>query len=436
MTKIGLFGCGTVGRSVCDILSREMLCPTSPFLKHSISIEMIVVRDKKKYLRDSSKGIVEDLFVDNMEDALERIKDCDVIVEVIGGTTTAWDIVKEGLVQGKIVVTANKALVSTYMKELDEMNQATTGALAYEASVAGGIPIIKSILRDVQFGTADAFGVSRVSGIVNGTTNYILTCMEESGLEYDEALRMAQDKGFAESDPSADVHGWDARAKIAILQRLAFGVTVDPETIVCEGITKVQKVDFEYARTMGCKIKLVATTVGNSTGVRAWVLPSLVSLDNPIATTSGVKNIVSVYHETMGPVSYTGFGAGGEATGHSVVADIFNCLEGNTPARWFGSAEYCHMDKVSDIALRFYIRLTVVDQVGIVKDIGTLCEVHSVSIDAILQNPVQAGYDYTKDPLQFVVVTNETTIEKAVGLVKDLNACGWNKNDPFMMCVA
>jgi homoserine dehydrogenase len=402
--------------------------------RFNIVIDMIVVRNKSKYLGSSYEPLLMDLFVDDMAMALKRIKDVDVVIEVIGGTTTAWEIVKTGLVNNKIVVTANKALVSKYMKELEELNRTTTGTLAFEASVCGGIPIVKSMLRDIQWCAADAFGVERISGVVNGTTNYILTQMEQFNLKYETAVQLAQEEGYAESDPSADVLGWDARCKIQILQRLAFGVTVDPEDIVCEGIIDVQKVDFEYAKTMKCRVKLVATTVGNKNGVRAWVLPTMVPLDNPIATTNGVKNIVSVYHGTMGPVSFTGRGAGGNATGHSVVSDVYNCLlNGGVNKPWFGTAQYCHKNLVADIQLKFYIRLTVSDRVGIIADIGRACEKHSISIDAVLQNPVKPNYDFTKDFLQFVVMTNETTYDKVIGLKGALSLFSWCKREPFVM---
>jgi len=434
MTSIALFGCGTVGMAVCDIISREMVEEDGPL--SGCSVDMIVVRDKTKYLQDGAKNILKDLFVDDMQEALKRIPSVDVVVEMIGGTTTAWDIVQTGLVFDKIVITANKALLSKYTKELEELNRTTKATLAFEASVGGGIPIIKSLLRDIQWCTANAYGVRQISGILNGTSNYILTQMEENKLPYETAVKMAQDRGYAEADPSADVLGWDARCKIQILQRLAFGVTVDPENIVCEGITDIQEVDFEYGKAMDCKVKLVATTVGNKNGVRAWVLPTMVPMIDPIASTNGVKNIVSIYHETMGPISMSGFGAGGDTTAHSVVSDLYNCLKcKNTSSVWFGSARHCRKDYVADIQLRFYIRLTVSDKVGIITDIGRVCETLSVSIDAVLQNPVGKDYDFTKDLLQFVVVTNETSYQKIKELKERLVNCEWCKGDPFLMAL-
>ena len=246
-TRIALFGFGTVGRATFAILEREQ----------QLNVHMIVVRNKQKYLPNQNDEDVKALFVDDMTLALQRIKDVDVVIEVMGGTTAAWIVVQSAILKGKVVVTANKALMSTYMHELNEM---PTGKLYFEAAVAGGIPIVRSLLRDVQCFRAKGFGCDKVQGILNGTSNFILTKMSQDGVSYTQALEEAQQLGYAEADPSADVLGWDARAKIHLLQRLCFGTTVPPNKIVCEGITRIEPVDFEYARRLGCKIKLVATT--------------------------------------------------------------------------------------------------------------------------------------------------------------------------------
>ena len=427
MKKIALFGFGTVGKAVHNIFLRELK-------QLNATLEMIVVRNKEKHLdqlETTVRSIIEPLFEDDIEAAIQRIPTFDIIIEVIGGTNAAWDIVRTGLQQGKKVITANKALLAHYMKDLEMLNRVSDGMLFYEASVAGGIPIIKSLTRDLQWGTSDAFGVTRISGILNGTSNYILTEMERRDITYQVALVEAQQKGYAESVPSADVEGWDARAKVQILQRMAYGTSNGD--IICEGITEVEPIDFKYARLLGGKIKLVATTIANNEGVRSWVLPTVVSKDTSIATTNGVQNIVTVHHATLGPVSMVGFGAGGDPTAHSVVSDVRQALLHSSPTLWFGSSQYRLKDSVAAMNLPFYIRLTVRDQVGIIADVGRVCEELKISIDAVLQLPVPSGFDYMDNELQFVVTLNETPYEMVMMLRNILTLREWNLRPPFVM---
>lgn len=447
--KIALFGFGTVGKAVHTIFMRELRHTgngVGDAASIDASLDMIVVRDKEKYLSTMEPGIreiISPLFEDDMKVALQRIPSFDIIIEVIGGTDTAWEIVRKGLECGKKVITANKALLAHYMPQLEKMSHWSEGMLFYEASVAGGIPIIKSLTRDIQWSTADAFGVQRISGILNGTSNYILTEMERRGITYHVALAEAQSKGYAESDPSADVEGWDARAKIQILQRLAYGsINAD---IVCEGITKVEPIDFQYASLLNGKIKLVATSIATAEGIRSWVLPTVVSQETSLATTNGVQNIVTVDHAVLGRVSMIGLGAGGDPTAHSVVSDVYKAMSMSSrnpvtgvKEQWFGTANHTFRfaeGPTAPMVLPFYVRLTVRDQVGIIADVGRVCEELKISIDAVVQLPVSSNFDYGDQELQFVVTLNETLYETAMRFKTIVTLRKWNLRDPFIMAI-
>ncbi len=436
--NIALFGFGTVGKSIYEILERE--------LGKSINANLgvIVVRNKQKYIQkmindsvpEDTVNFFQSIIQDDFDAVLQATSSFDVIIEVMGGIEQAWDVVRKGLNEDKIVITANKALLSTYMTELDDLNNSCRGKLYYEASVAGGIPIIKSLFRDIQWTTAEAFSVSNVSGILNGTCNYILTEMEKRKITYKEALAEAKEKGYAEADPSADVEGLDTRAKIHILQRISYGAQVYANDIVCEGITKIEPIDFVYASQMHRKIKLVGSTFSNANGIRAWVMPSMVSIRNPIANTDNVKNIVLVNHETMGPIALSGNGAGGETTAHSVLSDLHFALHVNQDSQqWFGRASYANKGLVAPIVLPFYVRLNVRDKVGIIADVGKICEDLQISIDAILQNPLPKNFDYINDELQFVLVTNMCSYDTIQQLKTIIIVRDWCLRDPFIMAV-
>ena len=355
--------------------------------------------------------------------ALQRIKDVDIVIEVMGGTTDAWEVVRSALMKNKIVVTANKALMSTYMRELNEMS---TGKLYFEAAVAGGIPIVRSLVRDVQCFRALGFGCDKVQGILNGTSNFILTKMDQEGVSYAQALQEAQQLGYAECDPSADVLGWDARAKIHLLQRLCFGTTVPAESIVCEGIDRIEPIDFEYAKSLGCKIKLVATTAVCDGAVRAYVFPTMVPNDSSLGATDGVLNIVTMDHATMGTYCMQGEGAGGDTTAHSVCADVLQALQGPKRATCFGTVT--GHSALPGFHAGFCMRLTATDGVGIIRDIGNLAAKATLQIEAILQNP------HTGPTVQFMVVLQPTWYDQAVAFADGIHAtCAWSTTRPFLM---
>ena len=364
----------------------------------SATITKICVRDANKprdFQIDSSiTQVVTDVSSILNDDSI------DLVVEVAGGTAFAKDAVFTALKAGKSVVTANKALIAEYLDEIvalvDQVNNAAGSRgkeekkvvkFGYEASVCGGIPIIHT-LQSAYKGDI----INEVQGICNGTTNYMLGKMED-GADYDEVLKEAQDLGFAEADPTADVAGHDVRAKIAILAKLAFGITVPIDTIPCMGITDISVVDFAYAKSMGCTIKLVGTAVRQSEfgehdgALSVYVSPKLVPLNHLLASATGCGNAVAVDSSNLGTASFTGPGAGRYATANSVVADAMRVVNGTCPSSPFPMLSNS-IDVDNDFVSAFYIRISFQDGLGIIRSVGDLAETQGVSIHSILQQPI------------------------------------------------
>ena len=433
--RTALFGFGTVGRAVFDILDK---------MGFGSNIKYIVVRDKQKHIDKKIEGVVDTLFEDDMEKALKRIEEVDGVIEVMGGIDDAWKVVKTALQMNKKVTTANKALVSTYMNELQvllkqngnkqDIRSFNWDCFHFEAAVAGGIPIIRSLLRDVQDAfrqNMQGFTTEKLYAILNGTSNFILTKMEQ-GMSYENSLNLAQSVGYAEADPSADVKGYDARAKIHILEQILFSTNRKAEEIVCEGIENITNIDFEYASLLKGKIKLVATTEKSTRGVSTWVMPTLVPFYTDLAKTDGVRNIVCVDHPFLGTLSYSGEGAGGYATAHSVVSDMFD-LSIVYPLGSLDSEKTSVVQ--NDFEIPFYLRITVIDCIGIIADIGTLCRELNISVDAVIQKPMDSSFDYVNDDLTFIVTTNVTPYKTIQILKKKIEEMEWNKKPVFIMAI-
>jgi homoserine dehydrogenase len=355
-------------------------------------------------------------------------EEIDLVVEVMGGTTLAKTVVLESLKKGKSVVTANKALIAEHLDEIHDTVLQSGGKVtfSYEAAVCGGIPIIQALQGCF---TGDI--VNEVMGICNGTTNYMLGKMEE-GAAYDSVLKEAQDLGYAEADPTADVEGHDVRAKIAILAKLAFGTTVPVDSIPCRGITEIQTVDFDYARSMGCTIKLVGTAArlseyGEHDGaVSVYVTPKIVPLSHLLASARGSGNAVAVSSANMGCTSYTGPGAGRFPTANSVVSDICRVATKSVIGDPFPLQSNIPLD--NNYTAAFYIRVSFQDELGIIRRVGELAELHGVSINSVLQNPI-------KDRLMadFVITTEECKVLQVAALCADIAKQDFAHSEPLYM---
>ena len=321
-TRVALCGAGVVGGGVLSILSRKKDLP--------FQITKVLVRDLKK-----ARGVPLPHGAEYVTNWRECVEDVDLVLELIGGTTLAKDIVYTALESGIDVVTANKALLASEMCGLEKLLESnSSGSLAYEAAVGGGIPVI----RGLQSSVTVADDVSSITGILNGTTNYMLSKMASGGSSYADVLKEAQDAGFAEADPTADVEGHDARAKIALLARLSMGCHVLEEEIPCEGISQLTAEDFAYARTLGGTIKLIGTARKSTRKdddhmrVETFVTPCICPFDTSIANVNGALNVVEIQSNNLGSTHLIGPGAGGMPTANSVVADMVALEKGSVGA--------------------------------------------------------------------------------------------------------
>lgn len=372
--KIGLIGFGTVGRSVAKILSQDNASPL--LLTHvcNRNIEGKKIEGLPPHIRWTS----------NVNDLLSS--DIDVVLELVGGLDPAGDWVERALRAGKSVVTANKLLISEHGPELADLARKMGRRLEFGASVAGGIPAIIGI----QEGLAGD-RLWRIAGILNGTCNFMLTKMEQSGFTFEAALKEAQDRGYAEADPSADVDGTDARAKLVILTQAGLHLRVHSEQIPCRSISLIQAVDFMYASELKCAIRQISVAQKDtSSGVRlaAAVQPALVPAGSLIAHAQGNQNIVTVTGQYAGRMIFAGYGAGGDPTAVAVISDLYAIARsaGAPPEALPGAAEV--PDSVTgDFTVPHYLRFVVRDRPGIVAALATILAKYGISIDALLQKP-------------------------------------------------
>lgn len=405
--KVGVAGLGTVGTSVVQLLEKH---GTQIARKTGRAVTVTAVSARS---RTKDRGIDVSIF-DWFSDPVELAKqaDIDIFVELIGGDTgAAEDSVRAALARGVHVVTANKALLARHGVDLAEVAEENNACLNYEAAVAGGIPIVKT-LRESMTGN----DVSRVYGILNGTCNYILTRMEADGISFEDCLADAQRLGYAEADPTFDIEGNDTAHKLAILTSLAFGTRISSDNIYMEGITSITTADIQAADELGFRIKLLGVAQRTDTGIEQRVHPTMVPKSSAIARIDGVLNAVAVDGDFVGEIVLVGPGAGGNATASSVVADIGDIARGDKtlvlgmPAADLKPYERARMRLHEG---GYYIRLSVFDRPGAFAEIARCMGDAGISLESIVQKrqaleEVQAKHD-TDQPQPVILITYETT---------------------------
>ena len=421
--KIGIVGFGTVGSGIYKILTSEF--DSHPILKE-IEIVKIAVKDVNK---KREIAIDNNLLVDN---PIELIDDpsIDVIVEVMGGIDIAKDIILKSLKAGKSVVTANKAVIARYGSEIYETASQKGVYVLSEAAVCGGIPIIEPLKRSLK-----SNHIKKMVGIINGTTNFILSKMTNEKADYMETLKLAQNLGYAEFDPTADVEGHDAADKILILSELAFGGKIERELINTEGISQINLKDIEYANKLGFEIKLLALAErypinsNDSLPLNIWVGPSLIPKSHPLATVEGVNNALLIEAEPLGEIMLYGPGAGSGPTAASVVSDILNLhatsIKNNTKIDQLLSFNFwrnCHIIDSSQITKKNYLRIICIDSPGVIGKIGDIFGNYDVSIESIVQ------LDASDDKAEIVVITHEVSNGNFEKSKEDINALKEVKN--------
>lgn len=414
--KVAIIGCGTVGGATAQLLISDR-----SLIKQRSGIEIQITHVASRRLDNArSLGLPEEILGTDIQAPLAD-PSVDLVVELIGGTDTARDIVLKAVNSGKHVVTANKALLAHHGEELWAAARRNGVSIGFEASCGGGIPIIRAITDGLSANHIDA-----IYGIVNGTSNYILTEMIEKGETYAEALAEAQHIGLAEADPTLDVAGIDSAHKIAIMSSLAFGLKVDFDRIPVGGIHTLEAIDVAYGTRLGYVVKLLAVALRVESGVSLFVRPAFVSREHPLAWVSGPFNAVSVYGHATGHTLYYGRGAGGRPTASAVVADIIGIGLGVIPAifGYRGFFQDINTDArqvpVENTDGRFYLRAMVDDEPGVLAQISSILGTHGISIASVLQ---QAPEENGADKVAIVITTHrcrEGGLRKALKEVDSL----------------
>ena len=341
-----------------------------------ITVKKVLVSDVNK-----DRSIDKGLLTDNIDDIIND-KDIDVVIEVLGGIDPGKEYIKSLLSTGKSVITANKDIIADCGKELIELAQKHNTNLYFEASVAAGIPVLKPLIESLR-----AEKLSRVSGIINGTSNYILTSMEE-GSSYEDALKDAQELGYAEPDPTNDVEGIDAKYKAMILSLLCFGVSPSVEDVFTEGISDITKEDFDWAKRLNKTIKLVAQIDSGEDGFNARVYPVLVDNKHPLASIRGALNAVLVEGENINQLVFSGPGAGAAPTASAIIGDVLSACHqmGSDQTNWYPiRAQKSGNKSIQEVSSSWFIRLSVKDEPGVLATIAGLFGDNDVSIESVIQ---------------------------------------------------
>lgn len=378
--KIALLGLGNVGRGVWTILKENK----DEIMKRSgyeVEVSKVLVRDVKK---NRGVDIPEELLTDNFNEILndDSIK---IVVEIMGGIEPAREYMIQSMEKRKHIVTANKMLLATGGDELFQMADEMGVMLQYEASVAGGIPIINGINESLT-----ANKVNELYGIVNGTTNYILSKMELENLDFNDALKEAQDKGYAEADPTSDIEGYDAQYKLAILSSIAFGSKVSVDNVYREGITKIKPIDMKYAADFGMTIKLLAIGKADNGSLELRVHPTMIPENHPLANVYDSFNAVFINGNAVGDLMFYGRGAGDLPTGSAVVGDIIAILRNNVDVENANTVVKNNLwtmgiKNMNEIESRYYIRVSVQDKPGVLGQITTIFGANKVSLESLIQ---------------------------------------------------
>jgi homoserine dehydrogenase len=418
--NVGLLGIGTVGGGTFTVLTRNQ---EEISRRAGRPIRIVKVADRNIELaKKVTHGSVE---VTN--DAFSVVSDpnVDIVVELIGGSTVAKELVLKAIENGKHVVTANKALLALHGNEIFAAAQKKGVIVAFEAAVAGGIPIIKAVREGLS-----ANRIEWIAGIINGTTNFILSEMREKGLAFDDVLKEAQRLGYAEADPTFDVEGIDAAHKLMILAGVGFGIPMQFEKAYTEGITKLTREDIKYAEELGYRVKLLGITKRTEQGVELRVHPTLIPEKRLIANVNGAMNAVVVKGDAVGPTLYYGAGAGAEPTASAVVADLVDVTRMHTadphqrvPHLAFQPDQLSDLPilPMSEVRSAYYLRLRAMDKPGVLADVTKILGDRDISIDAMMQKE-PAENETEADIIILTHITVEKNADAAIAAIEALPA--------------
>jgi len=412
--KVGILGLGTVGGGVVNVLQKNS---ESIERRTGVKIEVVLagVRDvKQKRICDTSTI---KLTIDPFE--VVNHPDVDVVLELIGGIGLTKELVETAINNGKHVITANKALIANHGNELIKLANKKQVRLLFEASVAGGIPIIKSLEQGLS-----ANNIESLAGIINGTANFILTDMKEKGRDFDDVLKEAQALGYAEEDPTFDIEGIDAAHKLSILAAIAFGTELQFDKVSTKGISDITTEDIIHASELGYTIKHLGIAKRSGDGIELRVHPTLVPNKQLIAQVDGVMNAVMVKSDALGTSLYYGAGAGDEATASAVIADLNDIINNQTSNHILGwkSQQKLPVIKSDDIHSEFFLRLLVSDIKGVLAKVTGIFNDHNVSIDALIQKQADENNN-----AHIAITTDKVSTKTVMSIKKSIEASDFNQ---------
>ena len=417
--KIGLMGLGTVGGGTATVLMRNAE-EIARRAGRGIRVDMAAARELD---RAQELGLKDVRLTENAEEVVND-PDCEVIVELIGGYEPARTLVLKAIENGKHVVTANKALIAMHGDEIFKAAQEKGVVVAFEAAVAGGIPIIKAVREGLS-----ANQIQWLAGIINGTGNFILTEMRDKGRDFDDVLKEAQELGYAEADPTFDVEGIDAAHKLTILASLSFGIPLQFDACYTEGISKITREDVEYAEELGYRIKHLGVTKRTEEGIELRVHPTLIPEKRLIANVDGVMNAVLVMADAVGPTLYYGAGAGAEPTASAVVADIIDVVrtltsdpDNRVPHLAFQPDALSDIPvlPIEEIETSYYLRILAADKAGVMAEVTSILGDAGISIEAVIQKDPQ-----DEKQAEIIMLTHkvrEKQMNAAIAKIKALDA--------------
>jgi homoserine dehydrogenase len=418
--KVGLLGLGTVGGGTVSVLSRN----AEEIARRAGRGIQISHAAAKEYNADAITGLDKIGKISDDVFAVVNDPEVEIVIELIGGYSPAKELVLEAIKNGKHVVTANKALIAIHGNEIFAAAQAKGVTVAFEAAVAGGIPIIKAMREGLA-----ANQIQWAAGIINGTANFILTEMSEKGRDFDEVLKEAQELGYAEADPSFDVEGIDAAHKLTIIGSIAFGIPLQFEKTYIEGIGKIEQQDVVYASELGYRIKHLGITRKTEKGIEMRVHPTLIPRRRLIANVDGVMNAVLVKGDAVGPTLYYGAGAGSEPTASAVIADVIDIVraltsdpENRVPHLAFQPNELSDMPilPMEEVETAYYLRMQAIDRPGVLAEVTKILGDSGISIEAILQKEPEVGATHV--PIIFLTQrVQEKYMNEANAKIKDLD---------------
>ena len=417
--NVGLLGLGTVGGGTLTVLRRNQE-EIARRAGRQIRVTHAAVRNvERAHGRYAAEGLV---ITDDPASVVNH-PDIDIVVELIGGISPAKELVLAAIANGKHVVTANKALIAKHGNEIFTRAQEKGVMVAFEAAVAGGIPIIKAIREGLS-----ANRIEWLAGIINGTCNFILSKMRDEGRAFDDVLKEAQAKGYAEADPTFDIEGIDAAHKITIMSAIAFGVPMQFDAAHIEGISKLDSTDIRYAEQLGYRIKLLGITKRHENGIELRVHPTLIPAKRLIANVEGVMNAVLVKGDAVGATLYYGAGAGAEPTASSVVADLVDVTRLHTadpnhrvPHLAFQPDQLADLEvlPMEEVVTAYYLRMRALDKPGVLADITRILADLDISIDALIQREPEEGENQA-DVVMLTHLARERAVNAAIGRIEAL----------------